>query len=108
MASGCHYHRISLTALLAVCQRVCAYLAKVSHVKKVKGVEQVAFLHPEFVAARRQESPDVLQAQELCGEDSKDAAETEAPINTQGASQARMMWPIIILYSVLLAFTVTV
>lgn len=47
------------------------YLSKVPDVKKVKGLEQLAFLHAENLAARRQESPDVLQAQELCWEDRK-------------------------------------
>lgn len=41
------------------------YLPEVPDVKKVEGVEQVALLHPERVAARRQEGPDVLQTQEL-------------------------------------------
>ena len=48
-----------------------SYLSKVPDVKKVKGLEQLAFLHPEYVTARCQESPDVLQAQELYWEDRK-------------------------------------
>lgn len=47
------------------------YLSKVPDVKKVKGLEQLAFLHAECVAARCQESPDVLQAQELRREERK-------------------------------------
>lgn len=45
------------------------YLAKVPDIKKVKGVEQFALLHSEWVAARQQERPDILQAQELHLED---------------------------------------
>lgn len=41
------------------------YLSKVPDVKKVKGLEQLAFLHAKYLAARCQESPDILQAQEL-------------------------------------------
>lgn len=53
------------------------YLSKVSDVKKVKGLEQLTFLHAEYLAARRQEGPDVLQAQELCREDRKGSSVSE-------------------------------
>jgi len=42
-----------------------SYLAKVPDVEKVKRLEEIAFLHGKDVAACRQESSDVLQAQEL-------------------------------------------
>lgn len=45
------------------------YLAKVPDIKKVKSVEQFALLHSEWVAARHQEGPNILQAQELHFED---------------------------------------
>lgn len=41
------------------------YLSEVSYIKKVEGLEKVAFLHAKYLAACRQERPDVLQAQEL-------------------------------------------
>lgn len=41
------------------------YLAKVSHIKQVEGLKQVALLHGKHRVARRQERADVLQAQEL-------------------------------------------
>lgn len=53
------------------------YLSKVSDVEKVKGLEQLTFLHAEHLAARRQEGPDILQAQELCWEDRKGSSVSE-------------------------------
>lgn len=53
------------------------YLAKVPDIKKVKGVEQFALLHSEWVAARQQERPDILQAQELHLEDDEKKKETK-------------------------------
>lgn len=41
------------------------HLSKVPDVKQVKSLEQLTLLHAEHIAARRQEGPDVLQAQEL-------------------------------------------
>lgn len=41
------------------------YLAKVSEVKEVKGVEKVALLHGKLRVAGREERADVLQTQEL-------------------------------------------
>lgn len=87
------------------------YLAKVPHIKQVKGVEQVAFLHSKFLAARHQESPDILQAQELCWEDSRETSVSEAPITVQAASHVRMNYYlpfqklILSCISVLLAFS---
>lgn len=41
------------------------YLSKVPDIKKVEGLEQLAFLHAEYVTACCQESPYILQTQEL-------------------------------------------
>lgn len=41
------------------------HLSKVPDVKQVESLEQLTLLHAEHLAARRQEGPDVLQAQEL-------------------------------------------
>lgn len=46
-------------------QLLLPYLSKVPDVEEVKGFEQLASLHAEDLVARRQEGPDVLQAQEL-------------------------------------------
>lgn len=48
-----------------------SYLPKVPDVKKVKSIEKIAFLHSKYLVARCQESPDVLQAQELHWDDRK-------------------------------------
>lgn len=58
------------------------YLSKVPDVKKVKGLEQLASPHAKYLAARRQEGPDVLQAQELWG-DRKGSSVSELPGNLQ-------------------------
>lgn len=59
------------------------YLSKVPDVKKVKRLEQLALLDAERLAARCQESPDVLQAQELGWGDRKDSSVSEAPGSVQ-------------------------
>lgn len=51
--------------------KTAAYLSKVPDVKKVEGLKQLALPHAKDVAARQQERPDVLQAQELRWEDRK-------------------------------------
>ncbi len=55
-----------------------SYLSKVPDVEKVKGLKQLAFLHAEHIAARYQESPDILQAQELCWEDREGSSVSES------------------------------
>lgn len=47
------------------------YLSKVPHVKQVKSLKQLALLHTERITAGSQKSPDVLQAEKLCGTDKK-------------------------------------
>lgn len=48
-----------------VTEQTSPHLSKVPDVKQVKGLKQLAFLHAQYLTARCQEGPDVLQAQEL-------------------------------------------
>lgn len=66
-----------------------SYLSKIPDVEEVEGLEQLALLHAEDLAARCQESPDILQAQELCGEDRKGSTVSEAPRNVQAPRHAQ-------------------
>lgn len=65
---------------------VVPYLSKVPDVKEVKGLKELAFLHAKDVAARCQESPDVLQAQELCRGDRKGSCVSGRTVNLQAVS----------------------
>lgn len=65
---------------------VVPYLSKVPDVKEVKGLKELAFLHAKDVAARCQESPDVLQAQELCQGDRKGSCVSGRTVNLQAVS----------------------
>lgn len=63
-----------------------SYLSKIPDVEEVEGLEQLTLLHAEDLAARCQESPDILQAQELCGEDRKGSTVSDAPSKCTGTA----------------------
>lgn len=52
-------------SFLCLTEQTAPHLSEVPDVKQVESLEQLALLHAEHLAARRQEGPDVLQAQEL-------------------------------------------
>lgn len=53
-------------SLLLRRRAVLPYLSKVPDIEKVEGLKQLSLLYAKYLAACYQESPDILQAQELC------------------------------------------
>lgn len=65
MEGGLAQAAAAYPSLFCVAKRTPPHLPEVPDVEQVESLEQLAPLHAEGLAARRQEGPDVLQAQEL-------------------------------------------